>query len=117
MTMTGLNPGTGRARSGIDHLRASIQDILTTPVGSRVMRREYGSRLFELVDNNLNALTLAQIYAATADALSKWEPRLKVTRVSATSAAADLALGKVSLTLEGEYLPDGESIKMEGIVL
>jgi hypothetical protein len=41
---------TRKALEGIDHLKQSIIDILTTPIGSRVMRRDYGSRLFELVD-------------------------------------------------------------------
>lgn len=27
----------------LDHIRQSVQDILTTPIGTRIMRREYGS--------------------------------------------------------------------------
>jgi phage baseplate assembly protein W len=41
--MQGMNRNTGRKLSGVDHLRQSIVDILTTPIGSRVMRRDYGS--------------------------------------------------------------------------
>ena len=47
--MTGMDRETGKSLSGIEHLRQSIRDILTTPIGSRVMRRDYGSRLFELL--------------------------------------------------------------------
>ncbi len=32
----------------------SIRDILSTPIGSRVMLPEYGSRLFELIDRRGN---------------------------------------------------------------
>lgn len=39
--MNGISATTGRPLSGIDHLRQSIRDILTTPIGSRVMRRLY----------------------------------------------------------------------------
>ena len=117
MSVVGLNTQPGSTRRGMDHLRASIQDILSTPIGSRVMRRTYGSRLFELIDSNLNALTLAQIYAAIADALAKWEPRLKVTRVQANANPQDLSAGKISIDIEGEYLPDGQSVNLEGLII
>ncbi len=113
----GLNPDTGHALVDTEHLRASVRDILTTPIGTRVMRRTYGSRLFELIDSNLNALTLVQIYAAVADALAKWEPRLKVTRVQAHADESDLSAGKITIDLEGEYLPGGQTIQMEGLIL
>lgn len=41
--MRGMNSETGKTISGIEHLKQSIVDILTTPVGTRVMRRDYGS--------------------------------------------------------------------------
>lgn len=113
----GLNAATGAAVDGMDHLRQSVRDILTTPVGSRVMRRDYGSALPGLVDSNITGLTLAQFYAATADALARWEPRLRVTRVEAEALPADLNAGQISLTIEAEYLPDGREIRIDGVVL
>jgi phage baseplate assembly protein W len=117
MSFTGLNMTTGRNISGLDHLRQSVRDILITPIGSRVMRRDYGSGLFELIDQNLTGLVLAQIYAATADALRKWEPRLRVTRVQAEALPEELEEGRITITLEGQYLPEGREITLEGIVL
>lgn len=108
-----MNANTGTHLSGIDHLRQSITDILTTPVGSRVMRREYGSRLYQLVDAPINRSTLLQLYAATAEALRRWEPRLKLTQVRAESAEP----GRVVLTITGEYLPDGQAVTLDGIVV
>ena len=67
--MLGLHRTTGKKLHGVDHIRQSIIDILTTPIGSRVMRRDYGSRLFELLDQPLHRQTVVQIYAATAEAL------------------------------------------------
>jgi phage baseplate assembly protein W len=110
--MKGMNAITGQHVAGEAHLRQSIIDILTTPLGTRVMRRDYGSRLFELVDAPINRSTVVEIYAATAEALLKWEPRLELTRVSVTQADA----GKVALLLQGTYLPDGQHIELEGIV-
>lgn len=111
--MEGIDATTGKRLSGIDHLRQSIRDILTTPIGSRVMRREYGSRLYELIDAPMNRSTLMDLYAATADALERWEPRFKLMKVQATAAEP----GRVVLDLTGEYLPDGQTITLDGIVV
>lgn len=80
--MNGTDRRTGKRLSGAAHLRQSVSDILTTPVGSRVLVRDYGSDLFSLVDNPRDDLTRLRIIAATASALARWEPRLQITRVS-----------------------------------
>ena len=108
---------TGQALGGIDHLRQSVRDILTTPLNSRVMRRDYGSALPDLVDSNLTGLTLAQLYAATADALRRWEPRLRVTRVQAVARPVDLEQGHVEIILDAVYLPEGREIRIDGVIL
>lgn len=112
--MNGINKNTGKSLSGMEHLRQSIIDILTTPLGTRVMRRQYGSKLFEYIDAPLNSQTLLFCYAAIAEALDKWEPRLKVQRIQATSITEN---GTVNLKITGLYLPDGVSIQLDGIVI
>ena len=109
--MNGTDAITGRRLSGVDHLRQSIRDILTTPVGSRVMRREYGSRLHELVDAPLNAETLVDLYAATFEALANWEPRIEVQEITAEVPAP----GRVLLNLIGVYAPTGAPITIDRI--
>lgn len=109
--MQGTSATTGKPLDGVEHLRQSIRDILTTPIGSRVMRRDYGSRLFELIDAPMNRATLLDIYAATAEAIARWEPRFKLQQVTASSAAP----GAVTLDIVGEYLPDGQVITLDGI--
>ncbi|WP_312597863.1 GPW/gp25 family protein [Stutzerimonas nitrititolerans] len=79
--MIGMSARTGRTVSESAHLAQSIADILTTPIGSRVMRREYGSQLPDLIDAPLNDATRLQAYAATAMALMRWEPRIRLSRV------------------------------------
>ncbi|WP_313410591.1 GPW/gp25 family protein [Stutzerimonas kunmingensis] len=76
-----MNRDTGLTVSDLDHLRQSITDILTTPLGSRVMRREYGSLLPDLIDQPAHQTTMIRLYAAIAGALMRWEPRLRLTRV------------------------------------
>jgi phage baseplate assembly protein W len=98
--MKGMNAQTGQHLDGFDHLKQSIADILRTPVGSRVMLRDYGSNIPRLVDAPMNPKTIPLIYAATAEALDKWEPRLKLQRVQVLSVGAN---GTITLSVEGVY--------------
>ncbi|WP_264376235.1 MULTISPECIES: GPW/gp25 family protein [unclassified Wolbachia] len=111
--MKGMDAKTGKALEGIEHLKQSIIDILTTPVNSRIMRRDYGSRLFELVDKPINRDLTLEIYAATAEALEKWEKRFKLEKVKVEGVKE----GKVTLDLEGLYLPMGRKIRFDGVVV
>ena len=69
-----MNRNTGRAVAGLEHLRQSVADILTTPVGSRVMRRDYGSLVPELIDQPDNETTQVRLFSAVAGApsLAPW---------------------------------------------
>lgn len=111
--MIGMNGATGAQLGSIDHIRQSITDIITTPVGTRVMNREYGSRIFELVDAPLNEATLLDIMAETAGAIARWEPRVKITSVKVYQAEP----GHVFLDLKMRILENGQEISMEGIVV
>lgn len=109
--MQGMHRNTGTALVGVEHLRQSIIDILTTPIGSRVMRRDYGSRLYQLVDAPVNRALLVEIYSAVAEALLKWEPRFRLNRIQVEA----IAPGSLSIWLEGEYLPTQQMITLEGL--
>lgn len=88
---------TGKRLSGRAHLAQRIGDILETPLGTRINRLDYGSMLFELVDQPMNALGRLRLFAATAVALARWEPLFRLTRVNLTFDAH----GKAVLDLEG----------------
>ena len=100
--MIGVDRRTGQPISGLDHLRQSIEDILTTGFGSRRMRPEYGSHLRRYVDLPVNEGWKSAVQAEVARALARWEPRLKLERVRVT-AVVD---GKITLELAGQYLND-----------
>ena len=109
-----MNNINGKRLEGIEHLKQSIRDILTTPIGSRVMRRDYGSRLFELVDHPLDGNFLVDVYAESAAALKKWEPRFRPIKFKTTNINSD---GNPIIDMYGEYLPDGQMINIDGIVI
>lgn len=93
---------TGQPLNGVAHLRQSIEDILTTPLGSRRMRPDYGSQLRRYIDLPVNAGWKSAVQAEVARALGRWEPRLALERVRVV-AVLD---GQVSLALSGRYLGD-----------
>lgn len=112
--MAGMSRDTGAALGGFDHLKQSIGDILSTPLGTRVHRRDYGSRLMGLVDRPVNQSLVADMVQAAAEALDRWEPRLKVESVTIDGVTAE---GQVTLSLTGYYLLNGQQVTFEGLVL
>jgi hypothetical protein len=78
----GMNSQTGLSVSEAEHIRQSVRDILVTPVGSRVMRREYGSLLSALIDQPQSPALRLQIMAACYSAIQKWEPRISLTTIT-----------------------------------
>lgn len=83
----GMNRDTGLQIADIEHIRQSISDILITPVGTRVMRRTYGSLLSALTDQPQNAALRLQIMSACYMAILQWEPRVQLTAITYESAA------------------------------
>ncbi len=106
-----MNVNTGKTISEISHIKQSIANILSTPIGSRVMRRDYGSRLFERIDQPINGELIAEIYSDIVEAISTWEPRFEVEQVTLQS----IDKGKIVIDLEGSFVKDGQKIVLENI--
>ncbi|WP_279474658.1 phage baseplate assembly protein V [Aeromonas veronii] len=81
MNWLGMNAANGRTVSETAHILQSVRDILTTPIGTRVMRRDYGSEIFSLIDQPQHGATRLRLMAATVHALTLWEPRIRITKV------------------------------------
>lgn len=104
-----MNRATGGAIDTLDHISQCVTDILTTRIGSRVMRREYGSLLPELVDHPFNDVTRLRVYAATVMALMRWETRISLSRVQFLGANLQ---GQSALDLEGTVVDTNEPLSM-----
>ena len=104
-----MNRHTGGVIDNQAHIAQSITDILTTRIGTRVMRREYGSLLPELVDHPFHDATRLRVYAATVMALMRWEPRISLSRVQFTGANLQ---GRAVLDLEGSVVDTHQSLRL-----
>ncbi len=93
---------TGLAINELAHLRQSVGDILTTPIGSRVMRHEYGSQVPMLVDQPDNRITQLRLLSAAASSLMRWEPRLALSNIEVEREPS--TPGRALVTVHGSYL-------------
>lgn len=110
--MTGLSRTTGRMLTRREHIHQSITDILTTPIGSRVMRRNYGSFLPQLVDHPATGANRLRLIAATAQAIMKWEPRTRVSRI----AIRFNATGQCEISIARRDINSGEAVTSSVVV-
>ncbi len=62
-------------------LEESLKRILETPLGSRVMLPEFGSKLYLLTDRRMDDNFKLDFYRYVAEAIEKWEKRVKLERV------------------------------------
>ena len=119
----GMDRNTGRLLTGLAHVQQSIRDILITPLGSRIERRHYGSRLFDLIDSPTTGSTTLDVFSAVAEALRPrvidgvqyGEPRIRVTRIR-FEAVSNIEGGMwPPLMLEATLLSEGRPVTLRGI--
>ena len=91
--------------SGDEEITQAIRIILETPVGARVMRPAFGSRLHELVFAPINAATIAAARYYVEQALGYWEPRIDVNDVAVRPCAGqpEVLLIDISYTVRATY--------------
>lgn len=82
-----------------ESIRQSIWMILGTAPGERLMRPDFGCGIHDLVFAVNSAGTAGQVASLVRQALVRWEPRIDVLNVHATSDSADPTL----LLIEIEY--------------
>lgn len=121
--MIGVDRLNGRHLDGNAHLAQSVADILSTPIGSRVMRRDYGSMLPELLARPGNPIIRQLIFAATAVAIARWEPRIRIRKVGVSTdnsrgdAVVDLDAERVDLPLANDRVQLSIPIRAGGVAV
>jgi uncharacterized protein len=104
--MSGMDWRTGKLISDRDQLIQSIRVILTTPKFSRIVRRDFGSDVFDLIDQPETAAV--DFTRAVAEALVELDnfalKRSVIRRISS---------GQIEIIIDGEYTPANEPIRLE----
>jgi len=86
----GVGPGGGIATvTGTDEIDASLRMILSTAPGERLMRHEFGCRIWDLLFAPVEPNSLGLMVQAVREAVGRWEPRVELADVTARPDPAD----------------------------
>jgi len=83
-----------------EDIKEAIRIILGTAKGERVMRPDFGCGIHELVFAPINSTTLSQVENNVREALIKYEPRIDLLRVEASTERSDEGQLLVSIDYE-----------------
>ncbi|ORE90547.1 hypothetical protein ATO13_22616 [Stappia sp. 22II-S9-Z10] len=100
----GADRSTGAPLADWEHVKQSLGVLFTTPLGTRVMRRDFGSELPALIGETMTTGTILKLYVAAYMAVLREEPRFELTRIGINEATQQ---GRLGLDLEGRYRPTG----------
>jgi uncharacterized protein len=67
--------------SGAEDLDASMRVIISTAPGERLMRPQFGCRIWDLIFEPINGNTLGLMAFAVREAIAQWETRVEVDHV------------------------------------
>lgn len=66
---------------GLQLIRASIVNIISWPYANRYFLNEFGSRIYELTDEQNDAVLISLLRQFVIDSISNWEKRVKLVNV------------------------------------
>src|SRR4051812_11128176 len=89
--------GSIRLTDGAADIDAAMAVVLATAPGERVMRPEFGCRIWDLLFEPVTANLLGQMAQAVRDALAQWEPRITVDDVDVRQDDNDHALVHIAV--------------------
>jgi phage baseplate assembly protein W len=84
--------GALRMSEGPGDLDRSIRVVIATAPGERVMRPEFGCRVWDMLFEPVTPNLLGQMAQAVRDALAQWEPRATIEDVQVRQDDDDHAL-------------------------
>ncbi len=98
----------GSDLSEIEHIKQSLEDIATTPIGSRLMRRDYGTLLANLIDQPISEVLYLKIYSTLYTAYVRWEDRIEISQINVVG----LKEGQLILDIIGFLKTKGDEINL-----
>jgi phage baseplate assembly protein W len=94
----GVGPRGGIALvTGGDEIDASLRVILSTAPGERVMRPDFGCRIWDLLFSPVEPNSLGLMVQAVREAVGRWEPRVELQDVTVRPDSGDAS--RVFITL------------------
>jgi phage baseplate assembly protein W len=82
---------------GAEDIDRSLRIVLSTAPGERVMRPQFGCRIWEMLFEPVTANLLGAMAEAVRDAVAQWEPRVDLDDVQVVPDADDASLVRIAL--------------------
>lgn len=73
----------------VDKVRMAIRQILGTRIGSRVIDRDFGSDLRNMIFVPIDEVSVARLRFALTEAIQRWEKRVEITNIEISVARAN----------------------------
>lgn len=105
--MADLDRHTGAVIDNLSSAYQGVEVIFSTRLGERVMRREFGAGIAELLGRLVTPALFAAFTQLVGTAIDLWEPRFRVRRIFLTGTVDGLRQGSSSLSIEVDYRPRG----------
>jgi uncharacterized protein len=102
--------GSIRLADPLDHLDRSIEIVLMTAPGERLMRPQFGCAIWELLFEPVTPSLLGRIQEAVRRAVAQWEPRVEVVDVRPEPDPEDQSLVRIHLTYEVKATNDRRNL-------
>jgi uncharacterized protein len=102
---------TGKPISELDSVRQSIMTILTTSIGDRILYRDFGASLDDMLDQPMNSLFVINLRSKIVDSIDKYEPRVAVKFIDIPELRP--AEGYIKIRLYTLYIPNGQLITID----
>jgi phage baseplate assembly protein W len=86
--------------SGPEVIECALRVVLSTAPGERVMRPNFGCKIWDLLFEPINANTIGLMEEAVREAVAQWEPRVTLVDVSIIPDRDESALVRIAVTYE-----------------
>ncbi|WP_409150094.1 GPW/gp25 family protein [Sphingobacterium sp. BS-2] len=87
--------------SGIEDIDQSLNILLSTALGERVMQPKYGCDLTDYVFESLNSSVIGYLKDRVTNAILFYEPRIRVEQIEITSSdSMDLIEGRFTISIQ-----------------
>jgi len=103
----GVNRKTFEVIDNLSSTLQSVEVILSTRIGSRVMRREFGGGAVELLGRAVTPKLFNAFRQLVATSIDEYEPRLLVRQIWLKGSIENLRLGTGQFVVEADYRPRG----------
>ena len=105
--MAGIDRHTFGVIATLDSAYQGLEVMFTTRLASRVMRREFGGGIVEMLGRRITPPLFSIFQQLVATAIDLWEPRFKVRRIVLAGSAEEVRLGILGIQIEVDYRPRG----------